>query len=134
MTLIVNSFNSLRTDICSSQVIEVTILDAAQTKQSSGSNLILEVVTMSERALNAGAFSMDGITEDAFLSNLNSQLTATGSTSMADSMDFLGPSVRCSANRASYSVTLNIEYESDSALACQGKQNETKRVSVVQAD
>lgn len=126
--LVVDSFNALRTDICSSQVVEVSVLSEAeaeeqsqaQTRQSSGSSVIVEVVTVSARNVSDGAFSADGVTEDAFLKQLNNELASFGSTSFVETVGFVRPSVRCTANRATYSVELDIEYTSDSPLACQG--------------
>lgn len=122
--LVVSSFNSLRTDICSSQVVEVSVLrdtqTQAQTRQSSGGSLTVEVVTVSDRSIVEGAFSADGVTEGSFLKQLNTELASFGSTSFVQDIGFVSPSVRCTANRATYAVKLEIEYASDSPLVCQG--------------
>ena len=124
----VNSFNSLRTDICSSQVVDVSVVSdtqaQAQIRQSNGGSLTVEVVTVSDRSIVEGAFSANGIAEDAFLKQLNNELAFFGSTSFVQDIGFVSPSVRCTANRATYAVELEIEYTSDSPLACQGTKEQ----------
>lgn len=120
------AFNTLRTDdVCSAQVVNVEVLSTAQTKQNGDRSFTLEVVTITERPIDSGgAFSAGATTEDAFILSLNQQLAATASLSVAERMDFLSPTVRCSVNRASYSVVLFLDYQSDSPLTCQGEDND----------
>ena len=128
--LIIDSFNALRVDACSSQVVDVIIQEPAATKsesyftrQQAFPALQIEVISISEQSQANGAFSSSesgGITKDSLLKKMNEIILEIGSATSAEatSIDFVGPAVQCTDNRATYSVVLDIDFQTDFPFAC----------------
>jgi len=122
---VIDSFNSLRVDACNSQVIEVFLQNdvtrrkyPSSRQQASIGELQIEVVSLSEQSQKMGVFSSEGYRKIDFLFQLNQFFAEVGAAAIADSVDYLGPAVECSENRATYSVLLYIDFQSIEALAC----------------
>lgn len=128
--LIIDSFNALRVDECSSQVVDVIIQGPAGTKsgsyltrQQASPFLQIEVISISEQSQINGAFSSSessGVTKDSLLKQMNEFIAEMGSATSAEatSIDFIGPAVQCTDNRAAYSVVLDIDFQADYPFTC----------------
>lgn len=112
--LIVEAFNTLRRDVCDSQVVDAVVLGESQSEDAMDS-LQVEVVALSASDVQTAVFSGD---TSSFVDDLNSLIANSGSDASAESIAFVGPAVRCSSIRNTYDVTLVIEFESDRPLDC----------------
>ena len=126
--LIVDSFNALRVDVCSSQVVDVIIQEPATirggsyfNRQAVSPSLQIEIVSISEQAMNNGAFSSSdsgSVTKDSLLKQMNNFIAEMGSATSAEAINFVGPAVQCTDNRATYSVVLDIDFQAEFPFAC----------------
>ena len=102
--LIVDAFNSLRTDVCSAQVVEVDVVSDTSTA------LRAEVIAVSSEGPQEAVFSDDSADTALFLNGLNILISSSGGTATASNVAFYGPAARCSPNRNTYKVELIMEY------------------------
>ena len=101
---IIDAFNSLRTDVCSAQVVEVDIVSDTPTAVRA------EVIAVSAAGAQEAVFSDDDVDTAVFLNGLNVLISNSGGTATASNVAFSGPAVRCSPNRNTYEVRLIMEY------------------------
>jgi len=117
---IVDSFNSLRVDVCSSQVTDVVIQDdplSLSTRQSGTLNV--EVVSLSQRPKEVGAFfESDGFSTANFLSKMNELISDSGVNAAVSGVEFVGPAVQCSDIRSTRTVNFEIEYSTSFPFPC----------------
>lgn len=90
---IAKSFNSLRTEVCSTQVVNVIKVDSSLAT----GDYIAEVVAISAGSAKESLFAIDKIDKAAFLKKLNALIGNTGVDASADTVTFQSPLGTCTS-------------------------------------